>query len=963
MEYVPISFKTDYSLLKSIIKIKDVVECSKRIGATYAGVLDDNPYAIMDFYDKCCKVGLKPVFGMVVKIGDNKIYLYIKDYAGYQNLLKINESVQDKSLTFEVLSKYNSGLICVLPYENYNLYNRFKPVFEVYLGYKSHEEKIRAESISKAIVFIKEIKCFKAEEINLLKIVNKIGGIVDDNKEAYIGEIEEADRETIENFVKKVDLKFEFDRKYIPAFTSSKEESWKLLYSLSNKGLEKRLSGKVTTVYKERLEYELSVIKDMGFVDYFLIVYDYVKFAKKNGIYVGPGRGSAAGALVSYTLGITDVDPLKYDLLFERFLNPERVTMPDIDIDFEDTRRGDVIDYVRKKYGSKRVSLIIAYGTMAARAALRDVSKVLEIDSGLVDKMCKMVDAKKSLKDNLINKELVEFIRINKLEKVYKISMRLEGLKKNTTIHAAGVIISSIPIVEIAPTLKTSDGILAGYTMEYLERLGLLKMDFLALRNLAVIHKSVDAIKKQEPDFDLKNIPLTDTKTYKLLGSGDTDNIFQFDTPGMRTFLKKLQPENFDDIIAAVALFRPGPMDNIDEYIRRRKGEVKVTYLHEDLKPILENTYGIIVYQEQIMQILSKMGGYSYAEADLIRRAMSKKKREVMFEERTRFISKSLERGYDEDTASKVYDLIVKFANYGFNKSHSMAYALIGYQMAYMKVNYPSVYQANTLNMSIGSDAKIKDVIEDAKNKGMKIVRPSIQNSDRAYKVVGDTIILPLSSIKNVSSVVSNLVVDNQPYSDFFDFFKKLYGKGITRSNIESLIWAGAMSDFGSVNTLLSNIDSAITYVELVGSLDESLVAKPALVVSEELEPEISEIDIFGFYVSGHPSSKYNDGVIKIKNFATNLNRECKVAVIVDKMKIINTKKGEKMAFLEISDDTGSSSGVVFPKYNSLIDKIEEGNLYVFMGTISKRGEDVQFIVEKLVDSESLTCKKEINSL
>jgi len=949
--YVPISFKSDYSLLKSLLKIKDIVEYAKSKGSEYVGILDDNPYAIMDFYNECEKNGLKCICGMVVRIGDNKIYLYIENYEGYQNLIKINELMQDGKLTLNELFKYNEGLKCVLPYENNNLNNRLSPAFQVYLGYKNESELKNVSQISKNVLFINEVLSFKKEDVGLLKVLYRIGGDTYEGTDNYVLEASEFDSRTVEEFIKSIDLHFDFDSRYIPKFCPTSEESSKLLYTLSFKGLEKRLGGKVTKEYKDRLSYELDVINKMGFVDYFLIVYDYVKFAKKNDIYVGPGRGSAAGALVSYTLGITEIDPLKYDLLFERFLNPERITMPDIDLDFEDVSRSKVIDYVKGKYGESRVGLIVSYGTLTSRQVVRDVGKVLKIDDFKIEKLSKSLDAKKSLKDNLKNEEVLQYIKDNDLTKMYKISMKLEGLKKHTTIHAAGVVISSIPLINLIPTFKTNDGILTGYTMEYLEKLGLLKMDFLSVQNLTILHRTVDIIKRKYPEFNLKNIPLDDAKTYKLLSSGNTDNIFQFETAGMRNLLRKLQPENFDDITAAVALFRPGPMENIGEYIARRKGEKKVAYLHPDLIPILKSTYGIIIYQEQIMQILVLMGGYTFAEADLVRRAMSKKKKDVMESEREKFISNSVNKGYQLEVAKRVYDLIVKFANYGFNKSHSVAYALIGYQMAYLKANYIDMFQVNTLNMNLKSNGKIKDVIDEAKGRGLDIVKPDVNISSEVYKIENGKLILPLTAIKGVAREQSKTIINAQPYDDFFDFFKKVYNRGVNKTVIELLIRGGAFDSLGhSRNTMLKNIDSACTYVELVETLDESLIMKPVMEESNVEDEEINELDVFGFYISLHPSSKIEDkNIVKIKNARAYLNKRIKVAVLVDSVKVITTKKGDKMAFLILSDDTGVVQGVIFPKNNELIEKLDTENVNILNCFVADRSDDVQLVIEEIV--------------
>ena len=948
MNYVPIGFKTDYSLLKSLLKVKDIVDYAKNLGASYLGVLDDNMFGIMDFYDKCIKNDLKCVFGQVIKIGETKFYLYIKDYNGYLNLITINDLIDDKKFTLDQLFKYNDGLIVVLPYENYNLYNRLKTTFDVYLGYKNETELKNALLINKKVLFINEIKAFKKSELNLLSILYKIGSIEFKDNDYYILEASDFDRKTVEDFVENISLKFDFNKRYIPLFTKDASESKKYLSSLAINGLKKRLDNKVPKMYIERLKHELSVIESMGFVDYFLIVYDYVKYAKKQNIMANP-RGSAAGSLVSYTLGISDVDPLKYELLFERFLNPARVTMPDIDMDFEDTRRQDIIEYVRKKYGEKNVSLIVAYSTMASKQVIRDVGKVLGIKQEVIDALSKLLTAKGSLKDNAKIDEVIKFVKDNKLETYYKICIRLEGLKKNTTVHAAGVVISSVALSSIIPTMKTSDGLLTGFTMEYLENLGLLKMDFLALRNLTIMHNVLNLINKQDKNFELKNIPFNDSKTFEVFKRGDTDNIFQFESIGMKRFLKKLNPNTLDDLIAANALFRPGPMQNIDEYIARKNGEHKITYPHMDLEPILKSTYGIIIYQEQIMQILSKMGGYSFAEADLVRRAMSKKKLDVMEKEKIRFVSGAVKRGYTEECAKEVYELIIKFANYGFNKSHSVVYAIMGYRMAYLKAHYRDLFSVNNLNMNSSSKSSIKEIIDDAKNRGMEIIKPDINKSSYQYVVNDNRLILPLNCIKDISTNISKVIVDNAPYSDIFDFFIKCYGQFITRQIVERLIKSGAFDCFGYKKiTLIDNLDSLITYYDLCKSLDESLVEKPEIIESSSEDLEVNDLDTFGFYIMNHPTSSIS-GVIKIKDLSKHKNRIVNIGVIVDKIKVINTKKGEKMAFLNLSDDTGSINGVVFPKNNVILNDISEGIIAKLKVNVTERNDEIQAILEEII--------------
>ncbi len=947
--YTQIGFKTDYSLLSSLLKTKDIIKYAENIKAKYIGILDDNPYAIMDFYTKAKKTDIKPIIGMVVKIGDNKIYLYIKNYEGYKNIININSLILSNKLTIDELINLREGLKCVLPYESYKLYNRLKTSFDVYLGYKSKEELKNASLITKNVLFINEIRCFKKSDLNVLKVLYKIDDKTYEDESNYILETDQYDNKTIEEFVSDINFEMPKYQRYIPSYTGSEKESENLLQSLAIKGLYKRLDGKIADTYKKRLTYELDVIKKLGFIDYFLIVYDYVKYAKKSNIYVGPGRGSAAGSLVSYSLGITEIDPIKYDLLFERFLNPERVTMPDIDIDFEDIKRNDVINYVREKYGEKKVSLIVAYGTLGSKQVLRDVGKIFNIDENIISTLTKKIDAKKSLKDNY-NEEVKKYVEENKLETVYKVSMKLEGIKKHTTMHAAGVIISSINLTEIIPVFKTNDGLLAGYTAEYLESLGLLKMDFLALRNLTIMHNIVDLISEKNKDFSINKIPLDDENTYKLFRSGNTDDIFQFESMGMKNFLKKLEPSKFDDLVAANALFRPGPMKYIDEYIDRKKGKKQITYINKDLKDILEDTYGIIVYQEQIMKILSLMGGYSFAEADNIRRAMSKKKKEVLTKERDTFINRAISKGYKKEEAINVYDMILRFANYGFNKSHSVAYASLGYKIAYLKANYKEYFDMSLLNLNASSETKIKDIIKVSREKGLKIIKPNINLSEIKYVRDKDTIILPLSIIKNIGTNVCETIYNNKPYEDFFDFFKKNYNKGVNRINIELLINAGAMDDFGySRNTLLENIDSAITYLELCENLDESLIMKPEIVKSTRLDEEINEKELFGFYISEHPAIKAREeGMIRIYDTGKYVGKTVKFVGLVDKLKVINTKTGEKMAFISISDESSSIECVIFPKKNYLLELFKEEDLVSVIASINIRNDEKQAIINDI---------------
>jgi len=697
----------------------------------------------------------------------------------------------------------------------------------------------------------------------------------------------------------------------------------------------------------------------MGFVDYFLIVYDYVLYAKKNNILVGPGRGSAAGSLVSYAIGITNIDPLKYNLLFERFLNPHRITMPDIDIDFEYNKRNLVISYVREKYGEFNVAPIITFGTLAAKQVIRDVGRSMDIDITLIDKLTSHIDAKSNLKDNLHNKSVQKYINnYPELKMLYQISLKLEGLKRHISTHAAGVVISSVNLDEVIPICKNNEFIMTGVTMEYLENLGLLKMDFLALRNLTIIANVLDLIKENKNiKIDLNQISLNDTKVYQLFAKADTEGIFQYESSGMKNLLRKLKPTTFSDLVASVALFRPGPMNNIDSFVNRKLGREKITYLHPDLEPILKETYGIIVYQEQVMQILVKIGGYSYAEADNIRRAMSKKKEEIMREDKLHFIDQAVKLGYFKNIAEEIYNLILKFANYGFNKAHSVSYALIGYQMAYLKANYPLYFITNLLNMSIGSEIKTKEYIMEAKKKNIQILKPNINLSGNSYIIKENSLMLPLSSIKNLGTNATLAIVleRNQKgqFKDYLDFITRVYGKSVNKKTLVSLIEAGVLDIFKlTKKTMIDNLDIAINYASLVNDLDEAFCLPPTLLIKDEYsEEELRNMELasYGFYVTNHPVSRYNDkSLVKLENIKNYFDKYIKCVLLIDKIKIIKTKKGDNMAFLTASDESDSIDLVVFPQLFMTLNNLKVGDIIFIQGKVTKRFDNYQINVEFL---------------
>lgn len=944
-----LSIKTDYSILSSLIKIPDLISYAINNHIAALGIIDDNLSSSMEFILECQKNNIKPLVSLEVNCQDSKIYLYAKDEQGLHNLFKINTILLNNPLIINDLKKYINKLIILLPYNSIKLYDELKTITNnIFIGYQTKQEKQSALIITNKIIYFNQVLSLTKEDTKYLNYLNMIkDNLTYDTYQDinysnnYLHITEDADE-----LIREVNITISPSKNLIPHYDENIKDSFSYLKALSIKGLTKRLNGNVPKEYQERLIYELNVINKMNFVDYFLIVYDYVKYSIKNNIYVGPGRGSAAGSLVTYSLGITAIDPLKYNLLFERFLNPERVSMPDIDIDFDASKRYLVIDYVKERYGSKRVMPIMTYGTLASKQVLLNVSKILNID---ISKINKLIDPKKTLKENL-TEEIIKILNTDKkIKQVYYESLKLEGLKKHISTHAAGVVISKEDLDDIIPITKSGEVYLTGYTMNYLESLGLLKMDFLAIKDLTTMAGIID---KLPTKININNIDLNNEEVLNRFKTANTTGIFQFESAGMKNFLRKLKPNSFNDLVVALALFRPGPMQNIDSFIKRKEGKEKVEYIVPALEPILKETYGIIVYQEQIMQIFRTIASYKMSEADLIRRAISKKKEKIIIEEKEKFILRAEKNGYSKEISTKIYDLILKFANYGFNKSHSVAYALVGYQMMYLKVIYPKIFYSSLLNINIGSVTKTKEYIDEAKSLNIKIVKPDINTSSYDYYINND-IIMPLRVIKNIGDVVSLEIYEERkktPYQDFFDFVSRIYNKNINTKTIETLIYAGALDSFNQTrNTLINNIKQALIYAELVSGLDSNLVTKPNLEIYEELpsnELMNKELELYGFYVSNHPASKYNE--IKIMNIKNYFDKTITTVGLLESIKTIKTKNNDTMAFLEISDETGSLSYTLFPNKISYANLLKVGDLLKINGHVEKRYDKYQIIVNKI---------------
>lgn len=962
---IPLKITTDYSLLKSTICIDDLIAFLKKKDIPTCALVDENLYGVMEFYNKCLKNNIKPIIGLEINLNKNHFYLYAKNYKGYQNLLKLHSIMTVREISFVDLEIYQKNIIVVVPFSSLSLYQEINKIFEIaYIGYQSEYEKTHAILKSENIVYVQNIRSLTSADticLDYLEMINQDCKVSDYTMQNYENNyfhenVSLEDVETTKSFAEQIELVIPKNENYIPEYNTEIKDSYAYLENLTQKGLEKRLKGNVEEKYRERLKYELGVIKNMGFVDYILIVYDYVLYAKKNHVFVGPGRGSAAGSLVCYTLGITDIDPLKYNLLFERFLNPERVTMPDIDIDFENTKRSEVIAYIRNRYGENKVASIMTFATLKSKLVLREIARIFSYTEKDFDALIKEISSTKDLRENLENPKIKQIVEKNKtLQKMYKISLRLEGLKKNISTHAAGVVISKVALDEIIPIIKIGDSISTGITMEYLEELGLLKMDLLAIKNLTIISSILELIEKDTGKrVDLNKIDLNDKSVLDLFTKADTTGIFQFESSGMRSFLSKLRPRNFNDIVASIALYRPGPMDNINTFIKRKDGYENVTYLLPELKPILEETEGIIVYQEQVMQILVTIGSYSYAEADIIRRAMSKKKREVIEKEREKFVSRAIENGYEKKISEELYELILKFAGYGFNKSHSVSYALIGYQMAYLKVKFPTYFITNLLNMSIGAEVKTKEYLSEAKAHNLEIIHPSINESEDTYKIENNKLILPFSIIKGLSTISIESILEERKkgeFLDFVDFVKRTIHKNVNERIIEILIHAGVMDAFGNMTTLKENLPAVLNYAELASDVDSPLLLKPVLKEYEDVEPKNKlELESYGFYITNHPASIYqSDAIMKLKNMENFFDKYVRCVVLIESIRKTKTKTGEEMAFVEASDETSISSFVVFARQIRLIDDLKPKQIAEIQGRVTKRYDKYQINVNNII--------------
>lgn len=801
--------------------------------------------------------------------------------------------------------------------------------------------------------------------------------------------------------VEQCHVEFEFGKTKLPHFDVP--DGWShfdWFANLCRKGLKERYGDSPPQEYIDRLEYELGIIDKMGYTDYYLIVHDFIRHAKSVGIPVGPGRGSGAASICAYCIGITGIDPMKYNLLFERFLNPERVSMPDFDVDFCFERRGEVIDYVIDKYGADHVAQIVTFGTMAAKAAIRDVGRAMGMSYSAVDNIAKQIPNELNITLEKALKRSAEFKALYdkdaEAHELIDTAMKVEGMPRHASTHAAGVVITHDPVVSYVPLARNDEAIVTQFTMTTLEELGLLKMDFLGLRTLTVIRNAEKAIRNTDPSFSIENIDMEDRQVFDMLCAGQTEGVFQFESAGMRSVLSQLKPESVEDLIAVISLYRPGPMDSIPTYIENRHNPAKIKYKTPKLKSILDVTYGCIVYQEQVMQICRELAGYSYGRADIVRRAMSKKKHDVMLRERDSFVNGAVDengnilcegavrRGVPAGVANEIFDEMISFASYAFNKAHAAAYAFVAYRTAWLKCHYPCEFLAALLTSFLDNSGKVAQYINECSRLGIKILPPHVNRSTEAFEVSDGNIHFSLLAVKNLGRGFIRRMVDertmNGNFKDFYDFCRRMYGKDFNRRAIESLVKCGAFDGMGANrrqmcavidpiieeldNTKRRNVEGQIGFGDLSsGSAAEPTESKSSFAYppAEEFSPEMLlkyEKEVAGMYLSGHPMAQYRElskalkcaqiGDIAAEESRYRDNDRVLLLGLITSAKKKITKSDATMAFLNFEDMTGSIEVIVFPK--TLIEKptmFHEGNILLLHGRVSMReDEDTKVVCE-----------------
>jgi len=1041
--FVHLHNHTAFSLLDGAIRVDSLIKKTKEYEMPAAAITDHGVlYGMIDFYRKAKKEGVKPIIGAELYLSSGSrfeksrkryhLVLLAQNKEGYHNLIQLVSKAWLEGFYYkprvdkELLAEYSQGLICLsaclqgeipqlLINGNYDLAKKaasdYRAIFgkeNFFLELQDHnlqKEKeaaqgllklSRAENIPAVVTNDSHYLNKEDAELQDILLALQTGTTVEDeNRMTFSGEefyykspaemrklfpeLDSAYQNTVK-IADRVELDLDFNHFYLPEYPDLGEEKSPedLLKKLCFRGLKAKAKESDQKAV-ERLKYELKIIFEMGYAAYFLIVYDFVKYAEDNGIMVGPGRGSAAGSLVAYLLNITKVNPLKYGLIFERFLNPERVTMPDIDIDF-DENRDQIIEYVKKRYGTERVAQIGTFGTMAARAAVRDVGRALAIPYGKVDKVAKLISSRKGIVQSIKDQKRLQELYQNdgEIKELLDYARGVEGLPRHISTHAAGVIIGAEPLAQIVPLQKQDESVITQLPMGDLEALGLLKMDFLGLRNLTVIKNSLKLIEEHRGQkIDIDNIPLDDQDVYQFLATGKTAGVFQMESYLFQSLNKKMKPERFNDLIAMLALGRPGPLGSniVDDFIDIRHGKKEAEYLHPKLKPILEETFGMILYQEQVMEIASSLAGYSMGEADLLRRGMGKKKLELVASEREKFVKGAVERGIAEATAQEIFDQMEYFAGYGFNKSHSTAYAFLAYQTAYLKYHYPAEFMAALFSSVMGNQDKIADYIKASREISLEILPPDINKSYHDFTSENEgQIRYGLKAIKNVGSGSIKALVKarkEKQFTSLIDFLKRVDISAINVQSLEAFIKAGAFDQIAvSRASLLLNYEDLYnkynnlsknraqgqqSFAELFEDQNDFMEEDLNYTEIDELKTETileQEKEFLGIYLSAHPLDQYQEKLQHLKTYSIKrvlkLQEGQKVltAAYLTNYKEHITKRNNKMAFLTVSDREEKIEVIVFSDLFRKIkfDLLENRGLLIY-GEKS----DNQLIAKKII--------------
>ena len=1029
-----LNVRTAYSLLNSTVNIQDYVTKAKALGYQAIGIADQNVlHGSLEFYQTCQKNGIKALLGMTLNIPgivrqdvNYPVIIYAKDYEGYSILLKLSRLANQQAIAvqkiWQLISEQATHLVLIsggrsgeleqaLIHDDEEWAKKVMHAWQVSFGHENvymglpiypfnplEIANLTAFSERHGLLMVSNqlVETINQEDAFSLKVMQAIaaneqldislrnirgGHYLYDAKQLEIlyseANLSHCHQNT-QKLVNELDVVIPLNQQWLPKYQVPDHlSSDDYLKELTFQSL-KALNLSDSTIYLERLEHELSVIKQMGFSDYFLIVWDIIAYCHNKKIRVGPGRGSAAGSLVSYLLNITLVDPIEYQLLFERFLNPERYNMPDIDIDIPDNKRDQVLRYIEKHYGYEQVAQICTFGTFGAKQAVRDSLRVLGADGQELKKWSNAIPRELdiTLESAFVkSSELRQIIESSDLnQQLFQVALTLEGLPRHVSTHAAAVVISDFPIEEQVPVFdRQGQMLITQYAMSDVERMGLLKMDFLGLRNLKLLEDVLNAIKhSQGKEIDVSSIDMNDDKTLELFRKATTSGVFQFESDGIRNVLRKLQPASFEDIVAVNALFRPGPMKQIDRFVRRKHGEEQITYLHPLLENILSNTYGIIVYQEQVMQICQQMAGFSLGQADILRRAMGKKQADIMERERAHFIEGALANDIDQATAERVYQYIYEFANYGFNRAHAVVYSTLAYQLAYLKVYYPLAFYQALLNNGRSNSTSANHYFQEAKKKLTKVNGLNINSSLLGFSIYKEQLQIGFESVKGMRKDLIQHIIDNRnllgAYTDVLNFLRRLPLNFLKADLIQPLIDSGAFDQFGyNRATLTHNLPTMIQSVEFSGqniSLFAEIEPKVTWVKEWTLTEQLArEQEVLGFTLAGHPVDDYQEYIDNhpdlnplVAIHEMKVKQRFKAIALIKAVRVIRTKNDDLMAFVTVNDADSEAELIVFPQqYQRVASLLVEQQIIWLDGTISlNKREEKQIIINELKDAKRL---------